>query len=121
MPKVRPIMLSCLRADISCNKGNRRHLHARNMLTGCINNRSICKPTVYVVVQFFPWYIYFFSFFLILIIIHVHDYHTTKQRKMKFTPRIKLNHNIHNIVDSLPTTDHSIETGSVIMLFLYLP
>ena len=37
-------------------------------------------------------------------IIHVHYYHTTKQRKMKFTPRIKLNHNIYNIVHSLPTT-----------------
>ena len=54
MPKVRPIMLSCLRADISCNKGNRRHLLARNMLTGCINNRSICKPTVYVAGNFSP-------------------------------------------------------------------
>ena len=37
-------------------------------------------------------------------IIHVHYYHTTKQRKMKFTPRIKLNHNIYNIAHSLPTT-----------------
>ena len=66
----------------------------------------------------------FFSFvFNKLIIIHVHDYHITKQRKMKFTPRIKLNHNIpvYNIVHSLPTTHHSRETGSVIMLFLYLP
>ena len=119
--KVSPIMLSCLQADISCNEGNRRHLHAGNMLRGCINNRSICKPTVYVVVQFFPWCNFFSFVFNKLITIHVHDYHITKQRKMKFTPRIKLNHNIYNIVHSLPTTHHSRETGSVIMLFLYLP
>ena len=68
--KVSPIMLSCLRADIPCNKGdicnNRRHLHAGNMLRGCSNDRSVCKPTVYyVVVQFFPWCKFYFPLFLI--------------------------------------------------------
>ena len=35
----------------------------------------------------------FFCFKLIIIY-----YHTQKQRKIKFKPRIKLNHNIYNIV-----------------------
>ena len=60
--KVSPIMLSCLQADVSCNKGNRRHLLAGNVLRGSINNRSICKPTVYVVDQFFPWRKFYFPF-----------------------------------------------------------
>ena len=45
---------------------------------------------VYVVVQFYPWVdLIFFCFKLIII-----HYHTQKQKKIKFKPRIKLNHNI---------------------------
>ena len=40
-------------------------------------------------VQFYPWLNFIFHCFK-LIIIH---YHTTKQREIKFKPRIKLNHN----------------------------
>ena len=42
-----------------------------------------------VVVQFYPWFKFYFLCFK-LIIIH---YHTPKQREIKFEPRIKLNHN----------------------------
>ena len=44
----------------------------------------------YVVVQFYPWFKIYFPLFTIFIIIR---YHTQKQRKIKFEPRIKLNHN----------------------------
>ena len=43
----------------------------------------------YVVVQFYPWFKFYFLCFK-LIIIH---YNTQKQKKIKFEPRIKLNHN----------------------------
>ena len=49
---------------------------------------------VYVVVQFYPWLKFSFLLFQThyhVIIIH---YHTQKQKKRKFEPRIKLNHNI---------------------------
>ena len=46
---------------------------------------------VYVVVQFYPWFKFYFSLFKLTIV----DYHTPKQRKIKFKPRIKLNHNIY--------------------------
>ena len=49
---------------------------------------------VCVVVQFYPWFKFSFLLFQThyhVIIIH---YHTQKQKKRKFEPRIKLNHNI---------------------------
>ena len=58
--------------------------------TSCIPHDS-----VYVVVQFYPWFTFSFLLFQThyhVIIIH---YHTQKQKKRKFEPRIKLNHNIY--------------------------
>ena len=60
-------------------------------LDKCIND---LVQFVVVVAQFYPWFK--FSFLLLqthyhVIIIH---YHTRKQKKRKFEPRIKLNHNI---------------------------
>ena len=46
---------------------------------------------VYVMVQFYPWFKFYFSLFKPTIV----DYHTPKQRKIKFKPRIKFNHNIY--------------------------
>ena len=46
-------------------------------------------------VQFYPWFKFSFLLFQTnyhVIIIH---YHTQKQKKRKFEPRIKLNHNIY--------------------------
>ena len=53
---------------------------------------TLCIPhdSVYVVVQFYPWFNFIFFCFK-LIIIH---YHAQKQREIKTKPRIKLNHNI---------------------------
>ena len=46
---------------------------------------------VFVVVQFYPWFkFYFFCFKLIVI-----HYNTQKQKKTKSEPRMKLNHNIY--------------------------
>ena len=53
---------------------------------------------VHVVVQFYPWFKISFLLFQThyhVIIIH---YHSQKQKKKNFEPRIKLNHNIHNDV-----------------------
>ena len=53
---------------------------------------------VYVVVQFYPWFKFSFLLFQThyhVIIIH---YHTQKQKKRKFEPRIKLSHNIYFLV-----------------------
>ena len=44
-----------------------------------------------VVVQFYPWFRFDFLLFQ-LIIIH---YNTQKQKKIKFKPKIKSNHNIN--------------------------
>ena len=46
---------------------------------------------VYVVVQFYPWCNLFFLRLKLIII----NYHSQKQRKNKFAPRIKLHHNIY--------------------------
>ena len=51
---------------------------------------------IHVVVQFYPWFKFSFLLFQThyhVIIIH---YHTQKQKKRKFEPRIKLNYNIHS-------------------------
>ena len=50
----------------------------------------------YVVVQFYPWFKIHFLLFEThhhVIIIH---YHIQEQKKIKFEPRIKLNHNKYN-------------------------
>ena len=50
---------------------------------------------MYVVVQFYPWFKFYFLLFQThyhVIIIH---YHTQKQTTIEFEPRIKLNHNVH--------------------------
>ena len=52
---------------------------------------------VSVVVQFYPWFKFYFLLFQThyhVIIIHSH---TQKQKKIKFEPRIKLNHNTSKI------------------------
>ena len=54
-----------------------------------------------VVVQFYPWFKFSFLLFQThyhVIIIH---YHTQKQKKRKFEPRIKLNHNIDIVKPNL--------------------
>lgn len=45
---------------------------------------------VYVVIQIYPW----FKIYFLLFQNHYHNYHSKKQRKIKFAPRIKLNHDM---------------------------
>ena len=47
------------------------------------------KYSVLIVVQFHPWFKFYFLCFK-RIVIHVH-YHTQKQNKIKFKPRMELN------------------------------
>ena len=42
-------------------------------------------------VQFYPWFIFIILCFKLII---RHNYHTLKQRKIKFKPRIKWNHKL---------------------------
>ena len=51
---------------------------------------------VYVVVQFYPWFKFYFPLFQISII----HYNTQKQKEIKFEPRLKLNQNtyIHKVI-----------------------
>ena len=76
---------------------------------------------VYVVVQFYPWFKFSFLLFQThyhVIIIH---YHTQKQKKRKFEPRIKLNHNIYsctsNHVKEYPDVKNS---SAVLVLNLFI-
>ena len=50
---------------------------------------------VYVVVQFYPWFIFSFLLFLGMVMYDNNMIMRLKQKKRKFEPRIKLNHNIY--------------------------
>ena len=63
----------------------------------------------YVVVQFYPWFkILFFCFKLIII-----HYHTQKQKKRKFEPRIKLNHNRYSFASKEIVVEFACWNNSV--------
>ena len=72
----------------------------RALIMSGLQNRVAHIYGVHVVVQFYPWFKISFLLFQThyhVIIIH---YHTQKQKKKNFEPRIKLNHNIHNDVQA---------------------
>ena len=48
-----------------------------------------CRYILYVVVQFYPWFNFYFALFLCMVM------KETNLRKIKIEPRIKLNHNIY--------------------------
>ena len=58
--------------------------------------------TVYVVVQFYPWFKFSFLLFLGMVMYDNNMIMSLKQKKRKFEPRIKLNHNIYNNYSGLP-------------------
>ena len=53
--------------------------------------------SVYVVVQFCPWFKFSFLLFLGMVMYDNNMIMSLKQKKRKFEPRIKLNHNIYAI------------------------
>ena len=53
------------------------------------------EAVVYVVVQFYPWFKFSFLLFLGMVIYDNNMIMSLKQKKRKFEPRIKLNHNIY--------------------------
>ena len=67
-------------ASTSSNMKQVRHLSAATL-----------QLHVHVLVQFYPWFKFYFLCFRL---INIH-YGTPKQRKIKFKPMVKLNHNIH--------------------------
>ena len=69
----------------------RARLHVCIIYSGLHSPVALIYFYVYVVVQFYPGSNFVFLCFK-LIIIH---YHTQTQRKIKFKPRMKLNHNIY--------------------------
>ena len=50
---------------------------------------------VHVVVQFYPWFKFSFLLFLGMVMYDNNMITSLKQKKRKFEPRIKLNHNIY--------------------------
>ena len=75
------------RSETRMRNGVRKNLRS---LSG---NYVVSFPySVYVVVQFYPWF-NFCSFCFIFIVIYLHK---KEQRKIKIEQRIKLNYNIYN-------------------------
>ena len=75
--------------------------HCYNLFWSTFSILVSYKPLwIYVVGQFYSWFKISFSFCFKLIIIH---YHTPKQRKTKFKPKIKLNRNIYAHLFISPT------------------
>ena len=56
---------------------------------------GILQVDVYVVVQFIPWFKFSFLMFLGMVMYDNNMIMSLKQKKGKFEPRIKLNHNIY--------------------------
>ena len=52
---------------------------------------------IYVVVQFYPWFKFSFLLFLGMVMYDNNMIMSLKQKKRKFEPRIKLNHNIYTV------------------------
>ena len=66
-------------------------------------NESACSSkvgndtvSVYVLVQFYPWFKFSFLLFLDMVLYDNNMIMSLKQNKRKFEPRIKLNHNIYS-------------------------
>ena len=86
-----------------------RHLLFHTNLKFQLPVLQVSEPSVYVVVQFYPWFKFSFLLFQThyhVIIIH---YHTQKQKKRKFEPRIKLNHNIYTVSEILPLIGFTVK------------
>ena len=66
----------------------------------CIKDRFFLESCafVYVVVQFYPWFKFSVLLFLGMVMYDNNMIMSLKQKKRKFEPRIKLNHNIYNRV-----------------------
>ena len=58
---------------------------------------AITTFEIYVVVQFYPWFKFCFLSFQTHYHVIIMHYHNQKQKKRKFEPRIKLNHNIYTV------------------------
>ena len=58
--------------------------------------------SIYVVVQFYPWFKIYFLLFPTHYHVIITHYHTQKQKKKNFEPRIKLNHNIYTMRTYIP-------------------
>ena len=65
--------------------------YKRNFWSGLLAERVTWD--VYVLIQFYPWFKFYFLLFLGLVMYDM--IMIFKQGKMKFKPRIKLNHNIY--------------------------
>ena len=64
----------------------------------------------YVVVQFYPWFKFSFLLFLGMVMYDNNMIMSLKQKKRKFEPRIKLNHNSYINIYRLRASSH--ERGS---------
>ena len=58
---------------------------------------ELSHDVTYVVVQFYPWFKLYFLLFLCLVMYDNDMIMGLKQEKIKFKPRIKLNHNMYMV------------------------
>ena len=62
------------------------------------NIPEIVLVHIYVVVQFYPWFKFSFLLFWGMVMYDNNMIMSLKQKKRKFEPRIKLNHNIYMVL-----------------------
>ena len=97
---------SCCSLDASTDTRCTKNVHFSSKKCHMTASRAHAKQVIHVtviqvnimavVVQFSSW----FKFYIPLVQTHYHTfYHTPKQRKIKFKPRKKLNHNMATIID----------------------
>ena len=77
------------------------------MRANAVSVFRLLDTSVYVVVQFYPWFKFSFLLFLGMVIYGNNMIMSLKQKKRKFEPRIKLNHNIYMIF----LDNHDVEAG----------
>ena len=92
------IFITLQDVNFKLTRGQSNLLQSKGEKVAVMSAETNISSKVYVVVQFYPWFKFSFLLFQThyhVIIIH---YHTQKQKKRKFEPRIKLSHNIYFLV-----------------------
>ena len=67
-------------------------------------------------VQFYPWFKFSFLLFLGMVMYDNNMIMSLKQKKRKFEPRIKLNHNIYMVRERAPTLTFNFFNSSRVVL-----
>ena len=90
------------------NFAHAAHSHGRYnwsslLFISCSSSFPVVQVNVDVVVRLYPWFKFSFLLFLGMVMYDNNMMMSLKQKKRKFEPRIKLNHNIDIEITQLPT------------------